>query len=153
MEFGGSLRLSNLGFSRPSTRQRWRHASGSGKDGVLPVPPVLPYENVDVLSLLPVVSPHILGEVLVASERGAVVLWTVGRGFVLLLTVHSSLERGQSSQRVIFHVFLSGYRKSVKMKITCTSMQSRHGDGASSLPTHESYYMLTGQEWSSQTSG
>lgn len=104
MEFGGSLRLSNLGFSRPSTRQRWRHASVSGKDGLLPVPPVLLYENVDVLSLLPVVSPHILGEVLVASESGAAILWTVGRGFVLLLTVHSSLERGQNLHRGSFFV-------------------------------------------------
>lgn len=72
--------------------------------GVLPVPPVLPYENVDVLSLLPVVSPHILGEVVVASERGAAVLWTVRRGLVLLLTVHSSPERGQNPHRGSFFV-------------------------------------------------
>lgn len=43
-------------------------------------------------ALLPVGSPHILGEVLVASEGGAAVLWTVARGFVLLLIVHSSSD-------------------------------------------------------------
>lgn len=47
-------------------------------------------ENADVEALLPVGSPHILGEVLVASEGGAAVLWTVARGFVLSLIVHSS---------------------------------------------------------------
>lgn len=37
----------------------------------------------DVEALLPVLSPHILGEVLVASEGGGAGLWTVGRGLVL----------------------------------------------------------------------
>lgn len=46
-------------------------------------PPGLTDVNADVEALLPVLSPHILGEVLVASEGGGAGLWTVGRGSVL----------------------------------------------------------------------
>lgn len=85
--FGGSASPTDLVFSRSSTRQRWRRASAPGKGWEIPLPPPVSDEGADV-ALLPVLSPHLLGEVLVASEGGAAVLWTVGRGLV-----HSLLGR------------------------------------------------------------
>lgn len=82
--FGGSASPTDLVFSRSSTRQRWRRASAPGKGWEFPLPPPVSDEGADV-ALLPVLSPHLLGEVLVASEGGAAVLWTVGRGLVLSL--------------------------------------------------------------------
>lgn len=53
---------------------------------------------------------------------------------------------------VKWHYAPSGCRRSGKKTTTCTSMPSRHGDGASSPPTRGWCCMQTERGWSSQTS-
>lgn len=87
VEFGGSVKETNLICCRWSTPERSQRASVSGQwssgrskasSGKLSNWG----KGVEVMSsMLRVVSPHILGEVLVASESGAANLWTVGKGW------------------------------------------------------------------------